>query len=93
VQAFPDARYEPGRRSADASGNVVVEEWTVRGTHESPFMGHPPTGARVGFDAVTIYEFENGLIRRDRSYADMSKLLLGTGVLVRSGHPAGSGAG
>lgn len=84
VEAFPDARYEPGRRSADATGDVVVEEWSVRGTHQGPFMGHPPTGARVGFDAVTIYEFEDGLIRHDRTYTDMSRLLLGTGVLKRS---------
>jgi steroid delta-isomerase-like uncharacterized protein len=89
VEAFPDAFYEPRARSADPTGDVIVEEWSVRGTHLGPFMGHPPTGARVGFDAVTIYEFEDGLIRRDRTYADMSRVLLGTGVLQRSGRLQG----
>jgi steroid delta-isomerase-like uncharacterized protein len=91
--AFPDSRNVPGRRIADASGNLVVEEWSVRGTHQGPFLGHPPTGQKAGFDAVTIYEFADGLIARDRTYADMTRLMLRTGVLQHGEAPAAAGGG
>lgn len=81
IDAFPDIEYRVVRRSG--AGDVVVEEWTASGTHSGSFMGTQPTGANIVMNAVTIYEFKDGEVADDRTYADMTRILLTTGVLSR----------
>jgi predicted ester cyclase len=80
IDAFPDIVYSPGRRLSGESS--IVEEWTGRGTHTAMFMGRPPTGSKVSIHAVTIYDFDGALVASDRTYLDLSALLLRTGVVV-----------
>jgi predicted ester cyclase len=80
VASFPDIEYKPGRRFVD--GDIVVEEWTAAATHGGEFMGRQPTGAPVRLHAVTIYRFDGELVAEDRTYLDMTQLLLKTGVLA-----------
>jgi predicted ester cyclase len=79
VSSFPDIKYRPRERVVD--GDTVVEDWTATGTQDGPFMGRPPTGAAIRLDAVTIYRFDGELVAEDRTYLDMTQVLLRTGVL------------
>jgi predicted ester cyclase len=82
VVSFPDLRYRTGERFVD--GDVIVEEWMASGTHTVVFSGRPPTGASIRLDAITLYRFQGELVSSDRTYLDMSQVLLRTGVLKRA---------
>jgi steroid delta-isomerase-like uncharacterized protein len=79
VGSFPDIRYQPGERLVD--GDAVVEPWTATGTHGGVFMGRPASGASIRLDAITVYQFDGELVASDRTYLDMTQVLLRTGVL------------
>jgi predicted ester cyclase len=80
VASFPDIEYRPGERLVD--GDTVVEEWSAAATHGGPFMGQPPSGASIRLHAITVYRFEGELVAGDRTYLDMTPVLLRTGVLA-----------
>jgi steroid delta-isomerase-like uncharacterized protein len=82
IAAFPDIKYSVLRRYYD--GDVVVEEWKAEGTHGGEFLGTKPTGESISLSAVTIYEFRGSLIQDDRSYLDMTRVMVTTGVLSRN---------
>jgi predicted ester cyclase len=62
-----------------ADDRCAVAEWTFRGTHTGPAMGVPPTGRRVEFSGVSIYEIEGGSFSRARIYYDTGTLADGLG--------------
>jgi predicted ester cyclase len=45
------------------------------------FMGIPGSGRRVEFECVLIYDFQDGLIRRERRIDDFTGMLIQAGVL------------
>ena len=71
-EGFPDGRYELHRVMSDAGG--VMAEWTFRGTNTGPLMGTEPTGRRVEFSGVSVYEVEGELFSRARIYYDTGAL-------------------
>jgi len=85
ADAFPDGRLTVDR--VIASGDLVAVEFTGRGTHTgtlSTSMGDiPATGRAVTLQFCDLMEFENGKVRRQRSYFDtgsmMAQLGLGAG--------------
>jgi steroid delta-isomerase-like uncharacterized protein len=80
IEAFPDIVYSVvGRVESD---DLVVEEWTASGTQSGPFMGMPPTQRAIHIRAVTLYEFSGNRVTSDRTYLDMSPVLLRTGVVT-----------
>ena len=44
-------------------------------------MGIPGSGRRVEFECVLIYDFQDGLIRRERRIDDFTGMLIQAGVL------------
>jgi hypothetical protein len=44
-------------------------------------MGRPASGASIRLDAITVYQFDGELVASDRTYLDMTQVLLRTGVL------------
>lgn len=77
---FPDRYY--GLDLLLAEGNEVWVRFNVNGSHQAPFCGIAPTGARMGVNAVSLLDFdEAGEIRRSWTFADE------LGVLLQLGRP------
>jgi steroid delta-isomerase-like uncharacterized protein len=56
-------------------GDKVVHRWTLRGTHQAPLMGIPPTSKQVAFTGTTIVQMQDGKIAGRWSNLDMLGLL------------------
>jgi steroid delta-isomerase-like uncharacterized protein len=79
MTAFPDFRAESGKlHHAD---DAVIGEGRVTGTHEGPFAGIPPTGRRVEYPLVAIFEFEEDRLVCEKVYFDFATLLRQVGAL------------
>lgn len=70
--AFPDGAYELHHVVADAA--LCMAEWTFRGINTGPAMGVPPTGRRVEFSGVSVFEIQGGRFARGRIYYDTGTL-------------------
>ena len=44
-------------------GDLVGLRWTWQATHSGPFLGMPPTGARVSIDGYDLIVVRDGKIR------------------------------
>jgi steroid delta-isomerase-like uncharacterized protein len=53
-----------------ADGNTVLEEWIGRGTQTGPFLEIPPSGRKVEFPGLTIFELAKGQVTLRRTYQD-----------------------
>jgi steroid delta-isomerase-like uncharacterized protein len=53
----------------------VAWRWTLRGTNEGSFAGHPPTGRKVEFQGINIERVAVGRIVEHWSIHDSRKLL------------------
>lgn len=73
VEAFPDVQFTVGRRAVNEEG-VLIAEWTMRGTHDGPLRGIPPTHRAVEVDAVDVVTVSEGEITSVTGYFDMSEL-------------------
>ena len=83
---FDEVDYEVKRTIA--AETVVVTEWVFTGTHTGP-LGPPvfeeqldPTGRTIQFRGVTVYDVNEGLIRRETTYMDLATLLVELGARV-----------
>ena len=56
--AFPDNRHEVDEVMVD--GDRVVLRCTLKGTHEGPFMGIPPTGRKIEVTEIHMYRLADG---------------------------------
>jgi steroid delta-isomerase-like uncharacterized protein len=77
--AFPDFRgeFEKIYHADDA----VIGEARVTGTHNGPFAGIPPSGRRVDYPVVGIFEFEEERLVCEKVYFDSATILIQIGVL------------
>ena len=87
ADGFPD-----GRVSIDktvAQGDLVVLQFTGRGTHTGPLRSPDgdiaPTGRSVTLQLCDVHEFRDGKIRSVQSYFDSASLLQQLGVLPEVG--------
>jgi predicted ester cyclase len=72
-----------------AGAEVVVQEWTFRGTHTGrtegwALRGYPheqPIGREVRLRGVSIYDIIGGLIQRETIYLDHATLIVELGGL------------
>jgi steroid delta-isomerase-like uncharacterized protein len=78
LTGFPDILETPERVIAE--DDYVVVHHRFRGTHSGAFVGIPPTGKTVDFQAVDIYRVVDGKIVAEHSVADMLGLLRQIGV-------------
>lgn len=73
VNAFPDLHFELQRRISNEEG-VLFAEWTMRGTHEGPLNGLPPTHRTIEVGAVEVVELSENGITSLTGYFDMSEI-------------------
>jgi steroid delta-isomerase-like uncharacterized protein len=55
LTAFPDARF-----TVEDEGDLVASRSTLRGTHQSKFMGIPPTGKPVTVTGIAVDRIVGG---------------------------------
>lgn len=77
--SFPDIHTTEGR--VLATGNIVVVEHSLEGTHDGDWQGVPPTGNTVVAPHLDIYEFEGDKIKRFTTYMDMLGPLMQVGAV------------
>jgi steroid delta-isomerase-like uncharacterized protein len=79
---FPDLNFEA--RSQYIRDDLVVQEWTARGTHQGPMkrsgMTIEPTGREVEYRGMDIIPIEGGLVARKDVYSDGVTLLRQLGL-------------
>jgi steroid delta-isomerase-like uncharacterized protein len=79
---FPDLAFET--RRAYIRDDLVVQEWTARGTHEGPMTRSgielAPTGKRVEYKGMDVIPIRDGLVARKDVYSDSVTLLRQLGL-------------
>jgi steroid delta-isomerase-like uncharacterized protein len=79
---FPDLSFEA--RSQYLRHDLVVQEWTARGTHEGPMtrsgIAIEPTGRKVEYRGMDIIPIRDGLVARKDVYSDGVTLLRQLGL-------------
>jgi steroid delta-isomerase-like uncharacterized protein len=70
---FPDIQWT--LEETIAEGDNLVARYTMRGTHQGPFMGVAPTGRKIAVQALNIYRFSNGQILEELGQPDLLGLL------------------
>ncbi len=76
---FPDGRLE--LKTFYADGDVVVTEFTLRGTHKGTWAGIAPTDKMVEADVCNVMEFRDGKVFRERDYLDVLGIFVQLGVV------------
>jgi steroid delta-isomerase-like uncharacterized protein len=79
---FPDLRFET--RRAYVRDDLVVQEWTARGTHLGKMkragLEVEPTGQTVEYRGIDVIPMEDGLVARKDVYSDGVTLLRQLGL-------------
>jgi steroid delta-isomerase-like uncharacterized protein len=79
---FPDVEFET--RRAYVRDDLVVQEWTARGTHQGTMTRSgievEPTGRRVEYDGMDVIPIRDGLVARKDVYSDSITLLRQLGL-------------
>jgi predicted ester cyclase len=76
---FPDIQWTLEEMVAE--GDKVAARFIMRGTHQGPFFGVPPTGNRITVQAMNIYRLSNGKFIEERGQPDMLGLLQQIGAV------------
>jgi steroid delta-isomerase-like uncharacterized protein len=81
-RVFPDLSFE-GRRQYIRE-DLVVQEWTARGTHEGTIsrggIELEPTGKKVEYKGMDVIPIRGGLVARKDVYSDSVTLLRQLGL-------------
>lgn len=79
---FPDGKVTVDR--VIEAGDLVVVEFTGRGTHTGPLVGPggtiPATGRSVTLHLCDIYEMRDGKVQSQRTYLDSGSLMAQLGL-------------
>jgi steroid delta-isomerase-like uncharacterized protein len=79
---FPDLSFETRRQYV--RDDLVVQEWTARGTHLGPMrrsgLEVAPTGRTVEYRGMDVIPIEDGLVARKDVYSDGVSLLRQLGL-------------
>jgi steroid delta-isomerase-like uncharacterized protein len=81
--AFPDLEVQI--HDLVSEGDKVVSRHTVRGTHEDEFMGVPPTGKQIEWDAILIFRVVDGKITDQWLQQDRLALMAQLGLVTPPG--------
>jgi steroid delta-isomerase-like uncharacterized protein len=73
VAALPDVELEVDDWIVE--GDRVVARCRVSGTHHGEFLGYPPTGRRVEWNAIHIWRVDRGRLAERWSQADMLAII------------------
>ena len=97
LEALPDLEIDV--RQEHVTGESVIIECLIRGTHRGEWRGLPPTGRRLEFPLCGVYSFgEDGKLSGERIYYDRATVLrqfglfreptsLGARLLLFLNHP------
>jgi steroid delta-isomerase-like uncharacterized protein len=77
--AFPDQRNELIALHHTEAG--VIVEFTLKGTHEGPLRGIPPTGKEFTCRTVAFFLFEEDQLVCERVYFDAATILSQLGLV------------
>lgn len=78
LNAFPDLSYEI--KQMYQSGNVVITEFIIRGTHQGEMLGIGATNRQIAVPACNVIEIREGRIYSEREYYDKVYLMQQLGV-------------
>jgi predicted ester cyclase len=81
--AFPDIQITD--QDFIAEGDRVVYRWNSRFTHQSEFMGIPPTGKPVTLTGIDVYRLADGKVVEHWGEVDMLGLMQQLAVIAPSG--------
>ncbi len=70
-----------------AEGDRVACRWTMRGTHEGPLFGFPPTGKSVQISGLTFYRIAGGKVVEETGVGNSLGLLQQLGAVVAPAQP------
>jgi steroid delta-isomerase-like uncharacterized protein len=87
--AFPDQRNELIALHHTDAG--VIVEFTLKGTHEGPLRGIPPTGKEFTCRTVAFFLFEEDQLVCERVYFDAATILSQLGLVQPAPSLQGSG--
>jgi steroid delta-isomerase-like uncharacterized protein len=76
--AFPDQRNE--LIALHHADDAIVAEFDLKGTHEGPFRGLPPTGRSFSCRMVALFLFESDQLVCERVYFDSATILRQLGI-------------
>ena len=78
--ALPDL--ELVTRHLFSDGNMVANHWTMKGTHQGPFMGIDATGNDVEFPGMSIIQIEHGKVVEAWTVFDLLGIMKQLGVTL-----------
>ncbi len=79
AEAFPDGQWKITNVAVD--GDVILTEFTFRGTHTGPLDDIEATGNTVEAEFCNLMELKDGKLYRERDYFDTLKFFGQLGVV------------
>jgi predicted ester cyclase len=76
---FPDIHWTLEEMVVETT--KVAARFTMRGSHQGPFLGIPPTGRTIAVQALNIYHLSDGQILKEYGQPDMMGLMQQIGAL------------
>jgi len=76
---FPDIQWTLEEMVVEPT--KVAARFTMRGSHQGPFLGIPPTGRTIAVQALNIYHLSDGQIVKEYGQPDMMGLMQQIGAL------------
>jgi steroid delta-isomerase-like uncharacterized protein len=83
MHGMPDPHAETARLRHMDDG--VLVEGIITGTHDGEWAGIPPSGNRVNFPIVAVFEFDSDRLLCEKVIFDMATVLTQMGVLAGIG--------
>lgn len=80
LEAFPDLHVRTHELIAE--GDVVVQSYTVHGTHHGEMAGLAATGRSIAVGGVSIFEIRDGRIVRHEAFSDFIDVLVQLGAEI-----------
>lgn len=79
--AFPD--YKHIIENIFASGDNVVMQLILKGTHKNSFQEIPPTNNKIEYKSIQIYKFENDLVKEVHAAEDDLTMMTQIGLQLK----------
>ncbi|MGR8922822.1 ester cyclase [Rhizobium leguminosarum] len=77
---FPDIQWT--LEEIIAEDDKIAARFTMRGTHQGPFLGVEPTGKSITVQAVNFYRLAEGKFVEERGQPDLLSLLQQIGAVA-----------
>lgn len=78
---FPDIQWT--LEEVIAEDDKIAARFTMRGTHQGPFLGVEPTGKSIVVQAMNFYRLADGKFVEERGQPDLLSLLQQIGAVAR----------